>query len=133
MDFIFPHKYYFLYVFIQFLVLLNSINFILCQGINHIIKLGDHPFTYVRISFNSAGDMVIDTSAYYGNNKRRFFGLKKNGKYFFKDSSGLETPYFNMANDRQNSERRIEGESIFIKIGSYNPSTNGKEYLFWNS
>ena len=83
MDFIFPHKYYFLYVFIQFLVLLNSINFILCQGINHIIKLGDHPFTYVRISFNSAGDMVIDTSAYYGNNKRRFFGLKKKWQIFF--------------------------------------------------
>ena len=130
MNCIFPHKYSFLYFFMLFLLLLNSINFILCQGINHIIPLGDHPFTYARISFNSFGDMVVDTSAYYGNNKRRFFGLKKNGKYFFKDSSGLETPYFNMANDRQNSERRIEGESIFIKIGSYNPSTNGKEYLF---
>ena len=35
-----------------------------------------------------------------------------------------------MTNDRTESEGRIEGESIFIKIGSNSPSTNGKEYLF---
>lgn len=129
----FNHKFSFLYFNILFFLLLSSLNLIFSQEINHIIRLGDHPFRYVRISLNSEGDMVADTSAYEGNNKRRFFGLKKNGKYYFKDSNGFETPYLEMTNGRKKNVERIEGESIFIKLGSNNPVINGKEFLMGTS
>ncbi len=74
----FLYKFSFIYFYILFfLLLLNSITITFSQEINHIIRLGEHPFRYVRISFNSEGDMVADTTAHVDNKERRFFGLKK--------------------------------------------------------
>ena len=70
--------------------------------------------------------MIIDTSSYPVSPDRRFFGLKKNGRFFFKESN-KETGYYLLSMDH--SKGRIEGESSFIKLTSSNTIFNGRELI----
>ena len=72
--------------------------------------------------------MIIDTYSYPAINGRKFYGLKKNGKYFFKDSNNLETPNLDLTIRDGEDKKRIEGESFFI-IFDKNNYTDYKEYL----
>ena len=98
--------------------------------INNIIYLGGENFRYNHFSLNSKGDMIIDTTSFPGNNERRFFGLKKNGRPFFYNENNIETPYRTLfASDLNNTnQQKIEGESSFIIISNQNDS-NLEEYL----
>ena len=75
-----------------------------------------------RFAFNSNGDMIIEYSC---NNYRLFFGLKKNGKYFFKDEENNEilTKEIKIEN-RGDDNQRYESQNIFISISA------DKQYLF---
>jgi len=76
--------------------------------------------------------MVIDTSAYPGNNERRFFGLKKNGRPYFRDENNQETSFYSfLVEGLENATIvKIEGESHFIQItNQIDPNLHGKEYL----
>ena len=117
--------------FIKLIIILQVINITFSQLINNIIELGGQDFRYNHFSLSSKGDMIIDTTAYPGNNERRFFGLKKNGRPYFKDENENETPYYSLfvsglTNDNQ---QKIEGESSFILLNSTNKDDYGKEYL----
>ena len=65
-----------------------SINFLLgffpvnSKLLSKIIRLADNPYRYSRFSFNSEGDMVIDTGAFPKKNVRKFFGAKKKVENF---------------------------------------------------
>ena len=83
------HKIYFIF---QFLLFLYKLKLIFPQSLNRIIRLGEDGFRYSRFSFNSKGDMIIDISSYPKSNERKFFGLKKNGKYCFQDQNYSDTP-----------------------------------------
>ena len=98
------------------------------QLLNRIIRLADNPYRYNHLSFNSEGDMVIDTESYPETKVRKFFGVTKNGKEFFKDNQENKTYYSSMSFDYEIG--RLEGESCFIKIQSTNKSLIGKEFLF---
>ena len=102
------------------------INFALPKLINNIIRLGDEEFRYSHFSFNSNKDMIIDTSSYPINEERRFFGLKKNGRFYFNQSNN-ETGYYSLTMDH--SKGRIEGESYFIKLTSNKTIYNGREFI----
>ena len=117
--------------FIKLAILLNVINITFSQLINNIIELGGENFRYNHFSLSSKGDMIIDTSAYPGNNERRFFGLKKNGRPYFKDEKENETPYFSLfvSGLENENQQKIEGESSFILLNSTNKEEYGKEYL----
>ena len=123
------HKIYFIF---QFLLFLYKLKLIFPQSLNRIIRLGGDSFRYSRFSFNSKGDMVIDISSYPKSNERRFFGLKKNGQYYFKDQNDSDTPYLSLFIDktvREENYGRLQGESIFIKLGSVESEKNGRECL----
>ena len=114
-----------LYTF-PILFFLFQIKFILSIVLDELIPLADHPHKYSHFSFTSEGDMIIDTHPFPFNNERKFYGLKKNGKYFFKSSNDLETPYYNLT---ISDMIRIEGESIFIKFKNDDAITGYREYL----
>ena len=101
------------------------------QLINNIIELGGLNFRYNRFSLNLKGDMIIDTSAYPGNNERRFFGLKKNGRPYFKDENNNETPFYSFFVEglQNEDQQKVEAESHFIQITNQNSNLHGKEYL----
>ena len=108
---------------IIFLLGITSTN---SQILNKIIRLADNPYRYNHISFNSEGDMVIDTEAYPVTKIRKFYGIKKNGAEFFTGSNGIKSHYYSM---ELNQNGRLEGESCFIKIKSIVTALIGKEFL----
>ena len=76
-----------------------------------------------KFAVNSRGDLVIE---YSRNNHRLFFGLKKDGNYFFTNSEGelVGTKEFDFWEDASNC-KRYESENVFVTNNN-----NGEEYLF---
>ena len=116
--------------FIIFLLFFISTKFTFQKLINNIIYLGGENFRYNHFSLNSKGDMIIDTTAFPGNNERKFFGLKKNGRPFFYNENNMETPYLSLfvSGLENTNQQKTEGESSFIIISKKNDS-NLEEYL----
>ena len=111
---------------IFFLLLIFQIISFINSEINKIIRLGDEDFRFVHFSTNLDGDMIVDTSTSSDSSyksERRFFGLKKNGRFYFKNNSPFLSLY------EANNYAKIYAESCFIQI-STDDENNGKEYLF---
>jgi len=124
--------YYKHFSFLFFYILLFifiSIEFVLPELLNNIIRLGDNQFRYSHFSFNSDGDMIIDSESYPSTRERRFFGLKKNGKFYFNDSNNQTTPYYSIYSGQR--IYRLEGESNFIKFTNTNSELNGRKLFFY--
>ena len=116
--------YSYLKIDLFLLILIRLLKFTFLDCIDNIINLGGQNFRYNHFSFNSEGDMIIDTHAYPRNDERLFFGLKSTGKFYFTDSNNKETPYYSLTiNHANHVVGRLEGESILIN------SYNGQEYL----
>ena len=89
---------------------------------NKIIIIGEESFKYINFFTLSNGDMIIETSPYPRANKRIFFGLKTNGRYYFnKTSSNEESPFNSLIIDDETEYKYESGNSIIIN--------EGKEYL----
>ena len=116
--------------FFIFVILMLEMKFSFEKLINNIIELGGAGFRFSHFSLNSQGDMIIDTTAFPGNNERRFYGLKKNGRPYFFNENNIETPYRSLfAEGLQNTnQQKTEGESNFI-ILSKQSDTILREYL----
>ena len=96
--------------------------------ISRIIYIGDFKFRYMNFASYSNGDMVIESTCYPENNKRMFYGLKRNGRPFFKDKSNNEmTPYYSIDVQTENF-KKLEGVGTIIKLSSN--ENKGKEYYF---
>ena len=89
---------------------------------NNIIIVGEISFRYLNFITFSNKDMIFETSSFPMNNKRIFYGLKQNGRYYFKKSnSEEETPFYYLIADNT-QEGKLE--SI-----NYNLMINKKEYI----
>jgi len=109
--------YYNIKIDLYLFFILHLIKFTFLDCIDNIISLGGKNFKYNHFSFNSEGDMIVDTHPYPISNERRFFGLKANGNFYFIDSNQKQTPYYSLyINNFNNKDFRIEGESSFINI-----------------
>ena len=96
----------------------NSI--IKTQFPNDIIIIGEESQRYLNFVTFSNGDMLFQTSAYPCNNKRKFYGLKSNGRGYFKiEGSNKETPFYSLYSIQ--IKKYESGNSIFVK--------DGKEYF----
>ena len=123
-------------IFRQYILILNFLIFIIelkwsfNHIINNIIELGGENFRYNRFSLNSKGDMIIDTTSNPGNNERKFFGLKKNGRPYFFNENNTATPYRSLfAHGLENeNQQKLEAESNFVIFSKQNTSEI-KEYL----
>ena len=98
----------------EFFIVFISVKVVISQALNNIIRLGDDGFRYSHFSFNSNGDMIIDTEPYPVSKERRFFGLKKNGQNYFTEPNNRLSLY------AEHTTGRIEGESSFIKFSDIN-------------
>jgi hypothetical protein len=83
---------------------------------NNIIIVGEISFRYLNFMTFSNKDMVFETSSYPMNNKRIFYGLKQNGRYYFKkNNSEEETPFNYLIADKE-EEGKLESINYNIKI-----------------
>ena len=112
-----------------FLRLLFLIKFLFSnsQILNNIIKLGDYPFKYNHFSYNSNGDLIIDTDSSPSKHIKIFYGIKKDGQEYFIDNLGNKNYYYSMNINYEIG--RVLGESCFIKIKENLSNTNWKEFL----
>ena len=89
---------------------------------NKIIIIGEEKFKYLNFLTLSNGDMIIETSPFPATNKRIFFGLKQNGRYYFiKTNNNEETPFNTLYADEETEYKYESGNSIIIY--------KGKEYF----
>ena len=98
------------------------------QRINRIIYMGDINYRYMNFASYSNGDMVVETTCFPQERRRMFYGLKTNGRPFFKDkTNNKETPYYSINVENENF-LKLESVGIIIKLS--NNENNGKEYFF---
>jgi len=96
----------------------------------NLILIGDKDFSYVNLANYSNGDLIVETSS-KGSGKRKFYGIKNNGREFFKTNDpNKRTYYYSLqAKDQtgNNNNQRLEAE---IFIATINEGVDkGKEYL----
>ena len=89
---------------------------------NNIIIVGEISFRYLNFITFSNKDMMFETSSFPMNNKRIFYGLKQNGRYYFKKSNSEEETPFNYLIAEKEDEGKLESINFNIKI-------NNKEYI----
>ena len=97
----------------------NSIMII--QWLNKIFSFDSNHFRAGHFAFNSNNDLFIE---YSYDRYRLFFGLKKNGNFFFKDNNNNEIPTKTIELNGIDY-KRFEAKNIFVSI-----KNNNKEYLF---
>ena len=85
-----------------------------------ILEFKSHEYRAGNFAFDANGNMIIE----YSNDKdnyRLFYGLRKDGKYFF----GEETPTKEIQiNNNGGDAKRYESRNIFVTNNN-----NGKQYL----
>ena len=112
----------------QKICLINN-SIIKTQWLNNIIIFNERKYRYGSFALNSEGDIFIE---YSNDNSRLFYGLKKNGKYYFKNDENKDIPIKNytIINKDNLSEivKPYESKTIFISLK--NETYNTKEYFF---
>ena len=108
--------YYINFLINSFLIIL-LFNFALPELLNNIIRLGENNLRYCHFSFFSNGDMIIDISAFPTTKERKFFGLKRNGKFYFKENN-KETPFY-LINDDIKEKYFILIKKNYKNLGAY--------------
>ena len=79
---------------------------------NDIIIVGEKSQRYVNFITFSNGDLLFQTSSNPFNNKRKFYGLKRNGRGYF-INEGKETPFYSL--NSNNDKKYLSGNSIIVK------------------
>ena len=92
------------------------------QWLNNIIIIGDDYHRYINIASNNDGDIVIQTTAIPETTKRKFYGIKYNGRPFFTEDS-KETLYYSKDISGQYIGH-FEAQSLFVRVNN-----NNKEYF----
>ena len=87
---------------------------------NDIISIGEKTFRYLNFITLSNGEMIFQTFSYPENNTRIFYGLKNNGRGYFKNAN-KETPFFSVNAKNTDQMKYESGNSIF--------TINEKEYF----
>ena len=66
------------------------------QWLTHIIPISNLNFRYIHPFLTKNKDLIIQTTSILGTAQRRYYGLTNEGRYYFTDSKGEETPYYSI-------------------------------------
>ena len=107
------------------------------QWLTSLIPLSDLNFRYINPVLTKNNDLIIQTTKSTGSLERKFFGIKKNGRYYFNNSNGEEYPYFsiNVINEGEDDSKYYMLQNVgsiiylendesdyFLSVGAYNTS-----------
>ena len=97
------------------------------QWLNNFIMFGELSYTYIYFGAYSNGDMIVETASYPFIPKRIFYGLKKNGRPFFRNkTNNKETPFYSI-NINNINNMTTEATAAIIKLSG--EDNQGKEYF----
>ena len=91
------------------------------QWLNNIISIKEGGFKYLNIVIYPNGDMVIETHPFPKDRKRILYGLKQNGRFFFRDDDYNETPILTLFTE-EGKKDKFESAISFLIL-------NNKEYI----
>ena len=80
---------------------------------------------------NKKGDMIIEYSEAKTENKRLFYGIKKNGRYFFPGEEAYKEKEVSHPDSNSDIKARYEARNIFVSLED--DIDKEKEYLFSTS
>ena len=85
------------------------------QWLSNIIQINENQNRFVHPFLTKDNDLIIQTtSLIYYSQKRNYYGLTKEGRYFFTDSRGEEYPYFSI--EAQDGEILYKSEGIATAV-----------------
>ena len=103
------------------------------QWLTSIIEISDIYSRYIHPFLTSNNDLIIQTTSTIGTGDRTYYGLTNEGRYFFADENGKETPYYTISVTDDNGDQiyKYEGaaaaiqtttdeNNYFLSIGNYN-------------
>ena len=102
------------------------------QWLNNFIVFDEYRYRYSNMAINKKGDFIFETSSEELNGVRLFFGLKKNGRNYFKNNNNEEIPtkQIIVLDENNNNEGAMKYESniffIQVKNGKFDEN---KEFL----
>ena len=88
------------------------------QWLTSLIPISDINFRYISPVFTKNDDLIIQTTKSTGSPERNFFGIRKNGRYYFNDSNGEEYPYFTVNATNGNGDTTTTQLSMLQNVGS---------------
>ena len=105
------------------------------QWLTNIVNISDINFRYITPALSKNNDLIIQTTNSTGSSERKFFGIKENGRYYFKDENNEESPYFSINVGEEGNSNYYMRQSVggiirilnddndyFLSIGGYNTS-----------
>ena len=104
----------------------NIINNTSKHNLTNIILIGEKDCQYIDFASFSNGDLILLSSSNPGSLKRYFYGIKKDGREFFNDTSFNNILEVNDA-EQDFDNYRFEAEIFIAKIN--NETNKDKEYL----
>ena len=123
-------KYNYLISIIYLLSLISVINNASYNGLINVNLIGEKDCQYVDFASFTNGDLILLSSSNPGSLKRYFYGIKKNGREFFNDTSFYNTLEVSIDTDQESDDYnnyRFEAEIFIAKIN--NGTNKDKEYL----
>ena len=66
------------------------------QWLNNILPVSDMNYRYINPFLTSNNDLIIQTTSVLGLPTRNYFGITNEGRDYFTNSEGEETPYFSI-------------------------------------
>ena len=89
------------------------------QWLTNIIQISDYKYRYIHPFFTKNKDLIIQTSSALGVAKRSYYGLTNEGRYYFTDSKGEETPYYSIEAEASSEDEflyKYEGTATSVQF-----------------
>jgi len=89
------------------------------QWLTNIIQISEVKFRYIHPFFTKNKDFIIQTTSALGTSKRRYYGLTNEGRYYFTDSKGEETPNYSIDAEGSSQDEllyKFEGTATSVQF-----------------
>ena len=104
--------------FISTTCIINN-DIIKTQWLTNIIEISDIYNRFIHPFLTSNNDLIIQTTSTLGTGDRKYYGLTNEGRYFFIDENGEETPYYSIGvTNNGQPVYKYEGAAAAIQIAN---------------
>ena len=87
------------------------------QWLTNIIPISNLKFRYIHPFLTKNKDLIIQTTSVLGTAERKYYGLTNEGRYYFINSKGEETPYYSIEAKGSNEDlSKYEGTATSIQF-----------------
>jgi len=91
------------------------------QWLTNIIPISNLKFRYIHPFLTKNKDLIIQTTSVLGTAQRRYYGLTDEGRYYFTNSKGEETPYYSIEAEGSNEDlSKYEGTATSVQFENEN-------------